>query len=68
MYNLKWNNKYSLESGFVKKVLKTKGHFENTFDQAEAKKYRSESVALKDIEILKSLGEADNNNFELVEK
>lgn len=49
-------------------MLKTKGHFENTFDQAEAKKYRSESVALKDIEILKSLGEADNNNFELVEK
>lgn len=67
MYNLKWINKYSQETGYVKKVLKSKGHFENTFEQTEAKKYRSKSAALKDIDILASLGEAENNNFELSE-
>ncbi len=67
MFNLKWTNKYSLESGYVKRVMKVKGHFENTANQAEAKKYRSEKMALKDIEVLTDIGEAQNNVFEVVE-
>ena len=63
MYNLKWTNKYSCETGYVKKVSKVKGYFENTFDKAEAKKYRSEKAVMTDIELLKELGEAENNHF-----
>lgn len=61
--NLKWINKFSGETGFVGKVMKSKGHFVNAEAQADAKTYASEKAADKDIAILTELGEADNNNF-----
>jgi hypothetical protein len=67
MYNLKWTNKYSCETGYVKKVSKAKGYFENTFEKAEAKKYRSMKAVQTDIELLTQLGEAVNNVFEAEE-
>lgn len=67
MYNLKWTNKYSQETGYVKRVMKSKGFFVNTAEQEDAKKYRNETMARKDIEILTDIGEAENNIFEPVE-
>ena len=66
-YNIKWINKFSNEEGYVSKVMKTKGYFENSYEQKDAKKYRSINEANKDIELLNSLGEGDNNNFVVVE-
>ena len=65
--NLKWTNKYSGETGFVGKVFKSKGYFENAEEKAKAKKYASENAASKDIIVLTELGEAENNVFEVVE-
>lgn len=66
-FNVKWTNKFSNESGFVGKVFKSKGYFENTFEQKEAKKYRYKPEAERDIEFLNSAGEGDNNYFEIIE-
>lgn len=65
--NLKWRNKFSGEEGFVQKVVKSQGYFINTFDQSEAKKYRSQKVVDNDIALLTELGEAQNNDFFAVE-
>lgn len=67
MYNLKWKNKFSGEEGYVAKVKKSAGYFENTFQQEAAKKYKTEQAYNKDIQILNSIGEADNNDFFAIE-
>lgn len=61
--NLKWTNKFSQETGYVGKVLKSKGYFVNAETKEEAKKYASEKMAQKDLDTLVSLGEAENNEF-----
>lgn len=63
MFNLKWVNKYSQESGYVSKVIKSKGYFENTFEQSKAKKYRYKTEVEREIQYLNSIGEGDNNDF-----
>ncbi|MDO4198271.1 MAG: hypothetical protein Q4D13_04730 [Erysipelotrichaceae bacterium] len=60
--NIKWENKYSLETGYVGKVSKAKGYFENA-DKEGAKSYASMKTVEKDLAILNEIGEADNNNF-----
>ena len=65
--NLKWINIYSNETGYVAKVSKKEGHFVSTYDKADAKTYASEKTAGKEIELLASMGEADNNRFEIEE-
>ena len=60
--NLKWVNKYSQETGYVGKVSKVKGYFENS-DKENAKTYVSMKTVEKDIAILTEIGEAENNNF-----
>ncbi len=60
--NLKWVNKYSQETGYVGKVSKVKGYFENA-DKENAKTYASMKMVEKDIVILNELGEAENNDF-----
>lgn len=62
-YNLKWTNIYSNEEGYVGSVSKKEGHFINSPDKDGAKKYVSEKTALKDIDLLTEMGEADNNRF-----
>ena len=64
--NLKWNNKFSGERGFVGKVSKAKGYFVNAETQSDAKTYASEKTAEKDIIVLTELGEAANNDFSIV--
>ena len=65
--NLKWENKFSGETGYVGKVLKSKGYFVNAETKEGAKKYASEKAAAKDIEVLTDLGEAENNTFSVEE-
>ena len=65
--NLKWINIYSGETGYVGKVSKKEGHFISSPDKAGAKKYVSEKAAYNEIELLVSMGEANNNRFEIEE-
>lgn len=67
MYRLKWTNKHSGETGYVQKISTKGRHFINTFDEKEAKTYKSEALANNDIKILSRYGEADNNIFEAID-
>lgn len=60
---LKWVNKFSGETGYVKTVSVAKGYFINTPNAAEAKSYKSETAINKDLAILEGFGEMVNNNF-----
>lgn len=64
--NVKWTNRHSGESGYVKSVKSKKGYFENTFNQDEAKKYLNETMANSDIKLLNEIGEGKNNDFVVV--
>ena len=64
--HIMWTNKFSGETGFVGKVSKKDGCFYNAARE-DAKSYASDKAAAKDIEILEEVGEAKNNNFEIVE-
>lgn len=64
---IKWINKFSGEQGFVKSIKASKGHFESTYEEVEARSFRSDKEAQKAIEQLVAIGEAENNNFEIVE-
>ena len=63
--NLKWINIYSHETGYVGKISKKEGHFVNAPEKSGAKTYVSEKAAMKEIDLLAELGEADNNHFEV---
>lgn len=63
---IKWKNKNSGEEGFVKSVLKSKGHFVNTFDINEAKHYKYEKILSKDMKTLEEVGETVNNDFHII--
>ena len=60
---IRWTNKYSNETGFVKTVSKAKNCFINTFDVSEARVFKSEKDANKAIAVLTEMGEAENNIF-----
>lgn len=64
---IKWTNKYSSETGYVKSVKKADGHFVNTFDAAEAKTFARQSDVARAMNLLESFGEFENNDFEVVE-
>ena len=64
--NVKWTNRHSGESGYVKSVKSKRGYFENTFNQDEAKKYLNETMANSDIKLLNEIGEGKNNDFVVV--
>lgn len=64
---LKWHNKFSGEEGFVKSVSKAKGYFINTYNSNEAKKYNGPKQIDNDIDFLRTIGELNNNDFELVQ-
>lgn len=63
---IKWVNQYSGETGYVKTIRKSKGYFENTFDASEARHF-TEAEANTALETLSDIGEAENNNFEIIE-
>ena len=60
---LKWTNKYSGETGYVGTVSKKKGYFTNEPDMLKAKRYVTDAAINNDLEILKSFGEFENNDF-----
>jgi len=62
--NLKWTNIYSGETGYVGKLMKSKGYFINAANKSDAKIYKSEKEASKDLVALIEMGEAENNRFE----
>ena len=64
---LKWTNKVSGETGFVKSVSTVRGYFVNTWDKQDAKVYNTDKQVNKDLETLAEVGETINNNFEAVE-
>jgi len=66
MAKIKWTNKVSGETGYVKAFSKKEGHFENTYLESEAKPYKTEAAAKTAIKGLEAVGEADNNIFEIV--
>lgn len=63
---IKWTNRFSNESGYVRDVNRDEQHFDNTFVFEEAKVYGNKSVAAKVIKSLVSYGEGENNTFEVV--
>jgi hypothetical protein len=66
MFIIKWRNKYSGETGFVESISSKEGHFTNTFEEKEAKGYKSAAIAKRMVSTLTAIGEADNNDFEIV--
>ena len=67
MVILKWTNKFSKETGYVESVSSKDKHFVNTFDASLAKRYSSKVTACRMIASLKSYGETENNDFEILE-
>jgi len=63
---IKWTNKFSGETGFVKSVSTKEKHFINAFDQKSAKKYKDASSAERVIKALISYGEAEANDFAII--
>lgn len=63
---IKWTNKFSGETGFVKSVSNKEKHFINTFDKKSAKVYKDKSAAQRVIKTLTSYGEADANDFAVI--
>lgn len=63
--NIKWINKWSREEGYVKTVHKAEGYFENTFEQAAARKYTM-AEAEAAVAVLNEIGEADDNELYII--
>lgn len=66
MFILKWTNKFSGETGYVAAISTKDKHFVNTFDIKEAKTYKTSVVANRMINTLVALGEAENNDFDVI--
>ena len=62
---IKWTNKYSNETGFVKCL--GEGHFINTWEQDSAMKFRNQAEADKTLDTLYEFGEDANNNFDVID-
>lgn len=62
---IKWKNRYSGETGFVKAIRESKGYFENGSED-EARTFRSDAEFQKAIDLLIRIGEGENNEFSAV--
>lgn len=63
---IKWINRFSNESGYIKYIDYKNKHFVNTFNGTDAKKFVSTESAEKAINKLIEYGEAENNIFEII--
>lgn len=61
-----WRNKFSGETGYVKSIKPKAGHFVNTYEQSEAKKYKDENSVNRALDVLVAIGEGNNNYFEVI--
>ena len=66
-YNIRWENKYSGEKGYIARVMYRAGHFVNTFEKTKAKKYASVNAARADIARLEKMGECIDNFMDIEE-
>lgn len=64
---IKWTNRNSGETGYVKRVDGINKCFENTYDKSEAKTYGNKGGASAAVRTLMSYGEGENNDFEYVD-
>lgn len=64
---IKWTNKFSNETGYVKSIISKEKHFENTNNKSEAKVFSNKGLATSAVKKLTEYGEADNNIFEIIE-
>lgn len=64
---IKWTNKISGETGYVQSVLKSKGHFINTWDKETAKVYKGQKMLDNDLKALEEIGETKDNFFEVID-
>ena len=67
MFVIKWTNRFSQETGYVKSISKKAGHFVNTYEETEAKTYARQTTAEKAVRDLIDIGEAENNYFAVQE-
>ncbi|MBO4416318.1 MAG: hypothetical protein J5824_10125 [Lachnospiraceae bacterium] len=58
---IRWTNRFSKETGFVKALAED--HFINTWEKADAAKYRTKKDAEKVLVTLNEFGENANNDF-----
>lgn len=65
MFIIKWENKYSKETGYVEKINRKWGYFENTFDKKSAGLFKNKSAASRALNWLISSDEGKNNTFEV---
>ena len=64
-FDIKWQNKYSFEEGFVCDIDTEGRHFINTFEKKEAKRFGTSLEAAKAVEALIAMGEGNNNTFSI---
>lgn len=62
-YVIKWENKYSHETGYVGSFTKKDGHFVSTTEKENAKTYANKAIASRTVSSLTEVGEAENNIF-----
>lgn len=65
MFIIQWKNKYSGETGYVKKVNQKLGFFENTFEKENANVFKNKASASRAFNWLTNSNEAENNVFEI---
>lgn len=67
MFAVQWRNRVSGETGFVKKINRKEGYFENTWEGKDAKLFKTEKnakVLLSDIEFFTNV---PDNDYQVVE-
>lgn len=64
---IKWTNRTSKETGYIRCVDYKGQYFINTYDIDDAKKFNSIELALKMIDMLISYGEGIENQFEVIQ-
>lgn len=66
MFIIKWQNKYSGDTGYVEKINRKWGYFENTFEKSEASLFKNKASASRALNWLNNSEEGKNNTFEAV--
>ena len=62
---IKWTNKFSQETGYVQSL--SDGHFNNTWEESDAAKFRTQKDADKFLNDIYESGAEGENTFEIVD-
>lgn len=63
---LKWTNRFSKETGYVKSICVSERHFVNTDQIEKARNFQYDATCKKALAQLEEFGEAVNNTFEVL--